>query len=189
MRISRATLLLAAFAALAGTAPLQAQDISFRVAAGAAVPAGGAGERRDAGPSAMLSAETRLNRLWGLRLDGEWSLLSGPPAPPGQENFSNYQDLRTIGASLNGIFWFSDGRLAPYWLVGIGAHRLQRVDAPASPYGTTGALQAGFGIDGNLWGRVDPFIEARAMVHVTDYGSDEFSPTVYWPVLIGLRIR
>lgn len=189
MTISRTTLLLAAFAALAGTMPVQAQGISFRVAAGAAVPVGGAGERRDAGPSAMLSVETRLSRLWSLRLDGEWSLLNGPPAPAGQEYNTNYQDLRAIGASLNGILRFSDDQLAPYLLAGIGAYRLQQVDAPASPYGTTGALQAGFGIDGDLWGRVDPLLEARAMVHVTDYGSDEWSPTVYWPILIGLRIR
>lgn len=187
--IARAPLLLAAFAALASTVPLQAQDISFRVAAGAAIPAGGAAERRDLGPSAMISVEPGLTRLWSLRLDGEWSQLTGAPAPAGQEHFSNYQDLRAIGASLNGILRFSDDQLAPYLLVGIGAYRLQRVDAPASPYGTTGALQAGLGIDGNLWGRVDPFIEARAMVHATDYGSDEFSPTVYWPILIGLRIR
>ena len=187
--ISRATLLLAAFAALAGAASLQAQDLSFRAAAGTAIPVGGTGERRDTGPAAMLSIETRLGRLWSLRFDGEWSLLNGPTAPAGQEDYSNDQDLRTIGASLNGMLRFSEDQLAPYLLAGVGAYRLQRADAPASPYGTTGALQAGFGIDGNLWGRVDPFVEARAMVHVTDYGSDEFSPTVYWPVLIGLRIR
>ena len=189
MRISRVTLLLAACAALAGAAPLHAQDLSFRAGAGAAIPVGGAGERRDAGPSAMLSIESRLSRLWGLRLDGEWSLLNGPPVPAVEEDYSSRRDLRTIGASLNGIFWFSDSQIAPYWLIGIGAYRLQRVDAPASPYGTTGAFQAGLGIDGKLWDRVDPFVEARAMLHVTDYGSDEFSPTVYWPIVIGVRIR
>lgn len=189
MMIFRATLQLTMFAALAGAASLQAQDISFRAAAGTAIPAGGAGERRDMGPSAMLSVETRLSRLWSLRLDGEWSLLTGTPAPAGQNHFSNHQDLRSIGTSLNGILRFTEDQVAPYLLAGVGAYRLQRMAAPASPYGTTGALQAGFGIDGNLWSRVNPFAEARAMVHVTDYGSDEFSPTVYWPILIGLRIR
>ena len=187
--IFRATLLLAALTVLAGAAPLHPQDLSFRAGVGTAIPVGGAGERRDAGPAVMLSVETRLSRLWGLRLDWEWSLLNGPTAPSEQENYSNYQDLRTVGVSLNGIFWFSDGQIAPYWLIGIGAYRLQRVDAPASPYGTTGAFQAGFGIDAAVWERFSPFAEARAQVHITDYGSDEFSPTVYWPVLIGLRIR
>ncbi len=137
----------------------------------------------------MISVGVRLSRLWSLRLDGEWSRLNGTPAPAGEESFSDYQDLRTIGASLNGILRFSDDKLSPYLLAGIGAYRLQRVDAPASPYGTTGALQAGIGIDGNFWERVDPFIETRAMVHMTDYGSDEYGTTVYWPILIGLRIR
>lgn len=187
--IFRATLLLATFTALTGVAPLQAQDLSLRAAAGAAVPVGRTGEERDTGPAAMLSVEIRLSRLWRLRLDGEWSQLTGTPAPAGQEQFSNYQDLRAIGASLNYVLKFSEDQLAPYLLAGVGAYRLQRVDAPASPYGTTGALQAGIGIDGNFWGWVEPFAEARAMVHATDYGSDEFSATVYWPILVGLRIR
>lgn len=137
----------------------------------------------------MVSVESRLSQFWGLRLDGEWSLLNARPAPAGQEAYSQYADVRTYGLSLNGILRFSEDELAPYLLVGIGAYRLQAIDQRPSPYGTTGALQAGFGIDGNLWERVNPFVEARAMVHVTDYASDEFSPTVYWPVLIGLRLR
>ncbi len=84
---------------------------------------------------------------------------------------------------------FSDDSIAPYLLAGIGAYRLQQVGGRASPYGTTGALQMGGGMDVNIWRRVDPFVEARAIVHVTDYGSDEFSPTAYWPLVIGLRIR
>ncbi len=137
----------------------------------------------------MTSIESRPSRLWSLRLDGEWSLLNGPPAPAGQEHLSNYHDLRTFGASLNGILRFSEAEIAPYLLAGIGAYRLQQVGAPPGPYGTTGALQTGIGIDSNIWERVNPFVEARALVHVTDYGSDEFSPTVYWPVVIGLRIQ
>jgi hypothetical protein len=186
--ISRTALLLAAFSLLAGQVPLQAQEISFRVAAGAAVPVASAGERRDAGPAALISIENRFGPRWSLRLDGEWSRLGGTPAPVGQEHLSNYQDLRTVGASLNGVRSFSDGRFAPYLLAGLGAYRLQRVDAPASPYGTTAALQAGVGIDGNLRGRIGVFAETRAMLHLTDYGSDEATPTVYLPILIGLRI-
>lgn len=186
---TRIPLLPALFAVLAGTGPLGAQDLSFRVAAGIAVPAGGAGERRDTGPSAMMSVEIPLGRLSGLRLDGEWSRLTGKPAPAGQEHFSDYQHLRSIGVSLNAIGRFSEGRFAPYMVAGLGAYRLQRLDAPASPYGTTGALQAGLGVDGPLWQRVAPFLETRAMLHVTDYGSDEFSPTVYLPILVGLRVR
>ena len=137
----------------------------------------------------MLSVEARLGARWSLRVDGEWSQLSGPPAPAGQDGFSSHRDLRTQGASLNGVVNMTDDQLAPYLLAGIGAYRLQRVGGDPSPYGTTGAIQVGVGFDSNIWGRVNPFIEARAQVHVTDYGADEFSPTVFWPVILGLRIR
>lgn len=137
----------------------------------------------------MLSVESRLSRLWSLRLDGEWSRLNGPPAPAGQEHFSEYLDLRTVGLSLNGSLRLSESEFAPYLLAGLGAYRLQRVGGPPNPYGTTGAVQVGFGMNANLWERVSPFVEARALVHVTDYGSDEWSPTVTWPVLLGVRIR
>ena len=187
--IFRATLLLAALTVLTGAAPLHSQDLSFRAGVGTAIPVGGAGQRRDAGPAVMLSVETRLSPFWSLRLDGEWSLLNGPPAPAGQEYYSNYTDLRTAGLSLNAVLSLSEGALAPYLLAGIGAYSLQREGDDLSPYGTTGALQAGFGIDAAVWERFSPFAEARAQVHITDYGSDEFSPTVYWPVLIGVRIR
>jgi hypothetical protein len=189
MSIFRISLLAGALALGVGAAPLEAQDLSVRAAAGAAIPVGGAGERRDAGPAALLSLEFGLSSRWSLRVDGEWSLLRGEPAPAGHEHFSDYQDLRTVGASLNGVLRLSDDSLTPYLLAGIGAYRLQRVDAPPSPYGATGAVQAGFGLDGNLRPRVNPFVEVRAQLHVTDYGSDEFSPTVYWPVVIGLQVR
>jgi hypothetical protein len=185
MSVSRVGLLVIALAVAVGSASLDAQ-VLVRAAAGAAVPVGGAGERRDLGPAATLSVESRLTN-WTLRMDAEWSLLRGPAAPAGQEHFSNDQDLRTLGISLNGIMRLSEDRLAPYLLIGAGAYRLQQVDASASPYGTTGALQAGIGLDSDLWSRINPFVEARAQVHVTDYGGHEFGPTVFWPVVIGLR--
>jgi len=144
---------------------------------------------RDAGPATLLSVEIPLSSRLSVRMDGEWSLLRGPTAPAGQESMSDFQDLRTLGISLNGVMRLSDGRVAPYLLVGAGAYRLQRLDAPASPYGTTGAVQAGSGLDSNRWSRVNPFVEARAQVHATDYGAGDFSATVYWPVVIGLRLQ
>lgn len=137
----------------------------------------------------MLSIEARLSNLWSLRFDGEWSSLRGPTAPDGEEIYSNYQDLRSLGASLSAIRRLSRDSLEPYWLVGMGAYRLQRVDAPESLYGTTGAVQAGVGLDSNVWGRIDPFVEARVQIHLTDYGAEEFGPTIYWPVVIGIRFR
>ena len=185
MMVSRATLLLAAIGTLWGDAPLQAQDLSFRAAVGPVIPADGTANRFAIGPAAMISADTRINPAWSLRWDAEWSLLKGRSFLAGQT-----RDLRTIGVSLSVVRRFSvDHALAPHLLVGIGAHRLQRVDAPTSRYGTTGAIQVGFGIDGKFRGPVAPFAEARAMLHLTDYASAELSPSVYCPILIGLRIR
>lgn len=176
-------------ALLLGAGALQAQGISIRGAAGAAVPVSGAGALRDAGPAALLSLESQLSRGWSLRIDAEWSVLTGPPAPAGREHFSNYGDLRIYGASLNGILRFSEDETTPYLLGGIGAYRLQQSEGDPSPYGITAGMQAGAGIDASIWRRANPFVEARVLVHLTDYGSHELTPTVYWPVLVGLRIR
>jgi hypothetical protein len=189
MSIFRVGLIVSAMALVVGPASLEAQAPSVRAAAGAAIPVGGAGERRDGGPAAVLSVETTLSSRWSLRVVGEWSLLRGPTAPAGQEHFSTHHDLRTLGVSLNGMMRLSDERLAPYLLVGAGAYRLQGIGDRASPYGTTGAVQAGFGLDSNYWSRVNPFMEARAQVHATDYGASDASATVYWPVVIGLRLQ
>ena len=159
------------------------------MAAGAAVPVGDASDLRDTGPSAALSLETQLSTRLLLRLDGEWTRLQGPSAPPGQERFSTYQDLRAVGASMNVLFRLIERKASPYVLAGGGAYQLQRIDAPRSPYGTTAALQAGFGMDGKIWERLNPFVEARAVVHLTDYGSHDFSLTTYWPLMLGLRLQ
>lgn len=183
---SRIAFLACTVAVFAFMVPLRAQGLAFKAGAGAAIPFGGAGDIRDPGPAALASLEFGLGPELSFRLDAEWSVLHAPSAPAGQA--FRYADVRSVGASLNGVLRSPQDVLTPYLLVGIGAYRLQEIDRERSPYGTTGALQAGIGIDGSFWERVNPFAEARAMVHVTDYASDEFSATVYWPVLIGLRI-
>lgn len=192
MTISHVVPLACAFALLSGAAPLTSQDQSLRVAVGTAVPVGGAGERRDAGPAAMLSVDfapsVRGPLQGNLRLDVEWSLLTAPPSPAG-ETRPLHGDLRAYGASLNAVVKVPTNSIEPYLLAGIGAYRLQRAGATRNVYGTTPAVQLGVGLDGNRWRRINPFVEARALMHVTDYGSDEFSPTVYWPVLLGVRLR
>jgi len=180
MIVSRATLVVAA---LLGAAPLRAQDLSFRAAVGPAIPADGTAERLHPGPAAMISFETRVNRAWSLRWDGEWSLLTGRSFPAGRQ-----PDLRAIGASLNGLRRFSATPVTPYLLLGVGAYRLQRVGAPTRRSRWNVAVQAGFGIEDGLWDRVAPFLEVRGMMHLTDYASAEFTPSVYCPILIGVRI-
>jgi hypothetical protein len=185
----RTAAVLGVLTVLVAAKPVRAQSLSVRAGAGVAVPVGSAGEHRDAGPAAMLSVESRLGRLWSVRLDGEWSLLKGPAAPAGFEDYKSYNDLRTVGASLNASLRLSENAFAPYLLAGVGLYRLQRVGAPRTSYGNSGALQAGFGVDAKLSHRLDAFAEARAQLHINDYGAAEFEPTRIWPVILGVRIR
>lgn len=180
---SRIAILLGGLALATGALPLSAQRLTFRAAAGAAVPVGDAGERRDAGPAASLSLESRLSGRWSLRLDGDWALLDAPSA-------SEHADLRTYGVALNVVGRLFPSGPTPYLLAGVGAYRLQAVGQAPNPYGITGAAQAGLGVEGGrIWRRINPFAEVRATVHATDYAAREFSPTVYWPVLVGVQIR
>ena len=188
--ILRPLVLLGALGALLAATPAHAQEIILKVAGGAAVPVGGAAEQRGTGPATMGTVEFRLGSHWGVRIDAEWASLDAPAAQETERGRFAHADVRVYGGSLNGVLRFPEGGgLAPYLLIGIGAYRLQAVDAHPSPYGTTGALQAGFGIDAAAWKRLNPFAEARAMVHVTDYASAEYTPTVYWPILVGVRVR
>lgn len=52
-------------------------------------------------------------------------------------------------------------------------------------------IRMGFGIDGPPQYRVLPFLEARAVVHFTDYGSGgDFRLTrTGTPIMVGVRVR
>lgn len=164
-------------AVFAVAVPLRAQELDLRFGAGVAVPVAEAGDRFEAGPTAMLSLETHLNRALMLRLDLEGSRLPG-----------SFRDLRTIGLAVNGVRRFSGDVYAAYLLAGIGAYRLQRIGDRPSVYGTTVGLQAGLGIDAELWERIAPFAEVRTVLHLTDYGASDFRPTRFWPVLVGVKV-
>lgn len=181
------TRLLAALFACAMAAPLQSQELSVRAGAGTVIPVGGAAEDRDLGPTALLSVEIPATRRFTVRVDGEWSLLDGADAPPGSASSSQYQNLRIAGVSLNAVRRANPDRPGGYFVFGIGAYRLQRTGAIRSVYGTTAAVQMGTGIE-RRFGRAVPFAEARAQLHVTDYGSNEFTPTIVLPLVLGLRI-
>lgn len=179
----------AAVTTVTDVTPLPAQELLFKAGAGITVPVGEWSERRGAGLSTMVSVELRLSSMWALRLDAERSALRARPAPPGSETDPDYADLRSWGASLNGVLNFPEARVTPYILLGIGGYKLQVVDRARNPYGRTSAIQAGIGLNSNLWKRVNPFLEARGMLHLTDYASSEYSASAYLPILIGVRIR
>lgn len=182
--------ILATAAALAlAAAPLRAQELSYRAGGGVAFPTG---DRRDAGLTAMASVERPVSPSWSLRLDLEWSRFNGQTASPGGEHFANYQDMRIVGAALNGILNLSvdDADIAPYLVGGLGGYWFQRADAPRNPSPLSGALQIGIGIDSHFWSRVNPFMEARSTMHLTEYGGADYTFVTYrFPVVVGIRIH
>lgn len=172
------------------TTALPAQDLLFKAGAGITVPGGRWGEGREPGLSTMVSVELRLSSMWALRLDAERSMLRARPAAPGSETNLTVADLRSQGASLNGVLNFPEARVAPYVLLGVGGYKLQQVGRARNPYGRTSAIQAGVGLNSNLWKRVNPFLEARWMLHLTDYASgEEYSFSAYIPIVAGVQIR
>lgn len=182
----RMPILLAALLLAAGAPSLGAQRVTSGGGMGVALPVGDAAERRTSGPAATVTFELYLSRRWSLRLDGDWSLLQGRPAPAGQE-VQPAADLQAYGVALNAVARVFDAATTPYLLAGAGVYRLQAGDA-RNPYGPTAALQAGVGVETRVSPRIQPFAEARITVHATDYASREFAPTIYWPLLFGLRI-
>jgi hypothetical protein len=182
----RRVLLLAGALAAVAAAPLAAQELEVRAAAGVALPVSQTGVMYEPGPAFMVSLEPRPGGRWSLRLDGEWALLgSASSANP----FAEGGDLRSFGVSGNALRRFRGDSLAPYLVAGLGAYRLQRVGGSPSPYGTTVAVQAGLGVDLQRWERFNLFAEGRAQLHLTDYGSAELSPTTFLPVVVGVRLR
>jgi hypothetical protein len=187
MTMLRAAVLTAALSLPLLAPPLGAQDSAVRLGAGVALPVGGVAELRGAGPAAALSLESRVAGRWSVRLGAEWAVLAAGPTTP--EAGAGVRELRTVGISAAAVRRFGGGAVAPYLLLGAGGYRLQEVGGSRTPYGTTGALQAGIGVDVARFARLAPFAEARALVHATDYGSREWSPTVYLPVQVGVRVH
>jgi hypothetical protein len=174
--------------AYAAATPLQAQDLSFRVGAGAAFPLGAATQSRHVGPAFTVSAETRMGRHWRLRLDGDVATLTGRATPAGTP-YPGLRSLRATGATLSGVRRMGGGDHGAYVLVGLGAYRLGTVGSGRAPRGTTAALQTGMGLEGAGWGRLVPFGEARVVAHATDFGASDFRPLLHLPVTAGFRVR
>jgi hypothetical protein len=184
-------------ALVAVDARLVAQSLTARAAAGVAVPvgtAGGAGERYRPGPAAEIAVETPLSvgasGRGSLRVGATWVRLPGRVIAGPSGAGARYADLGMLGGSLDLVVARTGGAAEPYLVAGLGAYRLQKRGERRNPYGTTAALQAGVGVDLRPRSRIGPFVEARLVLHVTDYASAaEFVPTVHAPVRVGVRIR
>lgn len=160
---------------------LSAQMLDVRLGGGAARPVAGSDDLFASGPAAQLSLGAQLSRVFGLRLDAEWGRLAGGHVA------SEPDDVHVYGASLNVVLRVPDLVVTPYALVGIGAFRIHPGgDEPY--YGTTGAVQAGLGVELHVWDRVRPFAEIRQTLHLTDVAAPEFRATVVRPAVVGVSV-
>ena len=181
-RSTRSTL--AALALLCVSAPVAAQDLAIRLGGGLAAPIYTTSNDYVTGPAAMAALEAFLTPRWGLRLDVEWSRINE------RDDLGSGGQVQTWGASLNGVYRFPGQLARPYLLAGVGAYQLERTVFEADPYdfGITSAVQLGAGIDLDLWPGVEPFAEARAALHMTDYPHPDVGPAYIWPVVVGVRL-
>lgn len=180
------TLALATALLGAAATPGAAQELSLRAGWGRMAPLGDGRELWDPGNAALLAMEWGAGGTWALRAGAEWARL------PGRESGSSSSSALNIrGATLSGLLRDRRGDIQPYLLAGLGLMRLDGRGGGSNPYGTTAAAQVGFGIDGPPQYRVLPFLEARAVVHFTDYGSGgDFRLTrTGTPIMVGVRVR
>lgn len=175
-------------AVLLSSAAGAADDNPFRAAAGGGVtvPILGAATRRGPGPAVLVGLSHRV----GLKAELSWELLDGPQITDERDrNYTNLGDLSVLGVSLGLNAQAATAGFAPYLGCAIGAYWMQRIGGTRSPYGITWGVHATAGIDWKLEGPIHPFVELRGIFHLTDYGSQEWNPTIYFPVVAGARFQ
>jgi hypothetical protein len=129
----------------------------------------------------------------GMRFDGVWSRLNGrapsadPRAGPGSD------DIDIYGVSLNGTVGLTGWHVEPYLLAGVGLYVFQSLNPARRERMVAPGVQAGIGLELRLWKWINPFFEARSLINFTaGYfigPAVAIEPTVYWPWMIGLRLR
>ena len=108
-----------------------------------------------------------------------------PGAGTGTSVLSSQGDLRVFGVSASAVLAPESSRIGPYFLVGGG---LQRIHASGvtNPYGPTGAVHAGMGLQVPFGQRL-LHVEVTPQVMLTDFATgEEWTASVFWPVSIGL---
>jgi len=86
---------------------------------------------------------------------------------------------------LSGLRAIGTGPTRPYVLFGAGGYHMQIEGVSRNPYGTIGAVFAGAGIE-HSHGGWRLFGESRGKLTLSDYGSQEFSPGLQFPTVVGV---
>lgn len=158
---------------------------------GRAVPRGGLAEYQSTGPLFAGSVGYSFERITPftpmLRADVTWLRFQGDEELQAR-GLVGYGNLRSVGGSLNLMLALPHlDPLRPYALYGIGRYTMQIEDLERNRNGP--AWGATFGVGAELRvGRVYIMAEAPVRLMLTDYGSREVEPAVYYPLSVGLRV-
>jgi hypothetical protein len=179
--------LIAAAATIAGT-PLGAQSVERSLAVGLAIPTGGLGAQRTAGPALRAAATfgDRQRRHVRLRLELEGAWLIGDERRAGSGSWRT-GTMRTV-SGLASMLVGATGTpaVAPYFVVGVGVQRMSIVGV-TNPYGLTFGVRGGAGLQWQV-GRRTMFAEVSSHAAATDFGTtSDFSLATYIPLTIGIR--
>jgi hypothetical protein len=174
---------------LSGVRPpfAEAQEgTEFGVGFGAAVPVGSAARYRSMGPGISLTAGVRISKWVIVDLDVTAVQLQIDSTASSGFTFDE-GTLRLVGGFLRGRAGKWDSRVAQYGVLGIGRYWMNMAGTP-NPYGVVWGATLGTGVTARL-GNFSPFAEARIDLVASDFGADEWHPTVYLPVIVGVRWR
>jgi hypothetical protein len=167
---------------------VSAQSVEPSLALGVALPTGGLGAQRTAGPllRAAVTLGDRQRRHVRLRfeLEGAWLVGDERRASSGSWSAGTLRAVSGLATMVVGAR--GSPAVAPYLLVGMGLQRLA-VAGVSNPYGMTFGIRGGAGLQ---W-RVGPrtmFAEVSSHAAATDFGTtSDFSVATYVPITIGIR--
>lgn len=163
--------------ALLNSADASAQTTTLSAGLGVALPAGAQADRRDAGMSASVGIGHAISEHWDVRADAEYMRLASSGLN---------ETMQGIGITASAVLYFTRTGLQTYLLAGAGGYRLD-ISGRRNVYGTTAAVHAGLGFQHRVRGAMSLYAEGRYVVHMTDYGSGEFSLTLHAPLNVGVN--
>lgn len=161
---------------------LAAQQARVGVLGGVSVPTGNMKERRESGRELGAVAMLEWTR-WTLRTDFTYTRFPGKTAGPlGEFSFG---DLTNVAVHANLLYLRHEEPFRHYLLFGTGLHRLEGTRGSFNPYGWTSGVQAGAGLRFSVR-RVALFAETRWAIIFSDYGNDDFKPSTFVPISVGV---
>ena len=171
----------------AGT-PLGAQSVERSVAVGIAVPTGGLGVQRTAGPTLRAAATfgDRQRRPARLRLELEAAWLRGDERRPAVSSWSAGTFRAVSGLASIVIGAVGTPRVAPYLTGGLGLQRMS-VAGVTNPYGLIFGVRGGAGLQWQV-GRRTMFAEVSSHAALSDFGTtSDFATATYIPLTVGIQ--